>query len=120
VKVFKQKGTTHKWVWTEANDGSLSIRAGCFTGTLPDLIERIGTNKAVERFDLIKEALRALSRKENIRLVGYGRGSGDGYGHGNGNGDGYGNGNGFGYDGGYSYSYSGGCEYGGLTYSVTI
>jgi hypothetical protein len=131
MKTYTQKGTNHIWVWTENNDGSLSIKAGCFTGTLPELIERIGANRIIERFDLIEEALKALSRKERVRLGGYnygfgkGSGKGDGYGcdydygfgrgdgcvsgngngcgSGNGYGCGSGNGNGYGFGNGYGY-----------------
>ena len=97
MKVFKQQGTSHEWIWTESNDGSLSIRAGCFTGTLSELVNRIGTTIAARRYLLIREALQALSRKETVRLVGCGNGDGS---NGHSNGYGYGNGNGCGCGGG--------------------
>jgi hypothetical protein len=124
MKAYSQKGTTHEWIWTESDDGSLSIQAGCFTGTLSDLIERIGTDRVVQRFDLIKEALRALSRRERVRLVadgsgygsggnGYGDGNGNGYGDGNGDGNGYGNGHGNGHGNGSGYGSGSGNGWGG-------
>jgi hypothetical protein len=142
MKTFTQMGTTHEWIWTEADDGSLSIKAGCFKGTLPDLIKEIGINKVMERFNLICEALKMLSRKERVQLVGsgsgggngsgcgygngsgngsggnsgygygYGSGSGSGYGSGSGSGSGIGYGNGSGGNSGYGYGYGNGSGYG--------
>jgi hypothetical protein len=118
MKKFVQKGTSHRWEWTESYSGELTITAGCFTGSLNQLVERIesiGGWQLDEHVALIQDALRALGRSEEVSavFVGHGRGSGsgsgreqdcgcggDGAGNGAGNGDGqgqyYGNGDGYG------------------------
>jgi hypothetical protein len=103
MKKFEQQGTTHLWEWVESDSGELTVTAGCFTGSLRRLVERIGNDKVEDRVALIRNALKALGRREEVSAVsaGYGYGNGRGNEYGNGTGHGYGNGQGDGIGEGY-------------------
>jgi hypothetical protein len=105
MKKYVQKGTNHRWEWTESDSGELTITAGYFTGSLNQLVERIagiGGNQVDKSCALIRDALKALGRSEEVSAVfggygyGYGSGSEQGYGAGCGHGDGCGRGDGYG------------------------
>jgi hypothetical protein len=130
MKRFAHKGTAHRWEWTEADSGKLTITAGCFSGSLEQLVEQIGADKVEVRCFLISKALTALGRREKVSVIGDGSGNGsvagrgdgkgcgwgyaEGYGYGCGNGCGCGNGrgNGWGYGIGNGQGFGDGSGYG--------
>ncbi|HMT03323.1 MAG TPA: hypothetical protein PKD00_08475, partial [Burkholderiales bacterium] len=117
---LNQKGTNNLWQW-ELKNNQLIIEAGCFKGTLQDLVDTVykqGGHKFLKRKNLILDACKFFKTEIPSPLItsnGDGKSDGKVNGYGYGNCDGYGKVNGYGYGNcegkGYGYGYGyGNCD----------